>query len=156
MLNEPLVEELHKPIIRKFKERKVYLLFKDNIWGADLADMQLISKFNKGIRFLLCLTDIFSKSAWVIPLKGKKGVTNVNAFQSFLKESNKKPNIIWIDKRSDFYNSCFKKLLQDNNIETHSTHNEGKSVVAERFIRTLKNKIYKHTTSTSKMCILIN
>ena len=71
--NEQLAEELHKPIIRKFKKRKVYSAFKDNIWGADLADMQLINKFNKGFRFLLCVIDIFSKYAWVVPLKDKKG-----------------------------------------------------------------------------------
>ena len=63
--NEQLAEELHKPIIRKFKKRKVYSTFKDNIWGVDLADMQLLSKYNKGIRFLLCVIDIFSKYAWV-------------------------------------------------------------------------------------------
>ena len=71
--NEQLAKELHKPIIRKFKKRKVYSGFKDNIWGADLADMQLISKFNEGFRFLLCVIDIFSKYAWVVPLKVKKG-----------------------------------------------------------------------------------
>ena len=70
--NQLLAEELHKPIIRKFKrERWVYSSFKDNIWGADLADMQLLSKFNKGIRFLLCIIDFFSKYAWVIPLRDK-------------------------------------------------------------------------------------
>ena len=74
MPNKKLAEELHKPITRKFKKRKVYLIFIDNIWGADLADMQLISKFNKGIRFLLYVIDIFSKNAWVIPLKDKKGI----------------------------------------------------------------------------------
>ena len=79
--NEPnyqLANELHKPIIRKFKKRKVYSGFKDNIWGADLADMQLISKFNKGFRFLLCVIDIFSKYAWVVHLKDKKGITITN------------------------------------------------------------------------------
>ena len=70
----------------------MYSAFKDNIWGADLADMQLISKFNKGFRFLLCVIDIFSKYAWVVPLKGKKGVRIANAFQSILKKSNRKPN----------------------------------------------------------------
>ena len=70
--NEQLAEKLHKPIIKKFKKRKMYSSFKDNIWGADLADMQLISKFNKGFRFLLCVIDIFSKYAWVVPLKDKK------------------------------------------------------------------------------------
>ena len=72
--NEKLAEELHKPIIRKFRKRKVYSAFKDNIWGADVADMQLISKFNKGFRFLLCVVDIFSKHVWVVPLRDKKGV----------------------------------------------------------------------------------
>ena len=76
--NEQLVEELHKPIIRKFKRRKVYSAFKYNIWAADLADMQLISKFNKG----LCVIYIYSKYAWVVHLKDKKGVSIVNAFQS--------------------------------------------------------------------------
>ena len=70
--NQQLANELHKPIIRKLKERRVYSSFKNNIWGADLADMQLISKFNKGFRFLLCVIDIFSKYAWVVPLKDKK------------------------------------------------------------------------------------
>ena len=78
--NLQLAEELHKPIIRKFKKRKVYSGFKDNIWGADLADMQLISKFNKGFRFLLCVIDIFSKYAWVVTLKDKKGVSIADAF----------------------------------------------------------------------------
>ena len=82
--NIQLADELHKPIIRKFKKRKVYSSFRDNIWGADLADMQLLSKFNKGFRFFLCAIDIFSKFAWVIPLKDKKGVSIVNEFQKIL------------------------------------------------------------------------
>ena len=148
--NEQLAEELHKPIIIKFKKRKVYSAFKDNIWGADLADMQLLSKYNKGIRFSLCVIDIFSKYAWVVPLRDKKGISIVKAFQIILEQSNRKPNKIWVDKGSEFYNAYFKKWLRDNDIVTHSTHNEGKSVVAERFIRTLKCKIYKYMTSVSK------
>ena len=125
---------------------KVYSGFKDNIWGADLVDMQLISNFNKGFRFFLCVLDIFSKYAWVVLLKDKKGISIVNAFQNILKESmelhsERKPNKIWVDKGSKFYNSSFKKWLKDNDIEMYSIHNERKSVVAERFIRTLKNKI---------------
>ena len=112
--------------------------------------MQLISKFNKGFRFLLCVIDIFSKYAWVVPLKDKKGISIVNAFQKILKESDRKPNKIWVDKGSKFYNNSFKKWLKDNNIEMYSAHNEGKSVVAERFIKTLKTKIYKYMTSISK------
>ena len=90
--NEQLSNELHKPTIRKFKKRKVYSTFKDNIWGVDLADMQLLSKYNKGIGFLLCVTDIFSKYAWVGPLKDKKGISIVKAFKIILKQSNRKPN----------------------------------------------------------------
>ena len=142
--------ELHKPIIRKFEKRKVYSIFKDNIWDVDLADMQLLSKYNKGNRFLLCVIDIFSKYAWVVPLKDKKGINIVKAFQNILKQSNRKPNKIWVDKGSEFYNAYFKKWLRDNDIVMYSTHNEGKSVVAERFIRTLKSKIYKYITSISK------
>ena len=105
--------------------------------------MQLLSRYNKGIRFLLCVIDIFSKYAWVVPLKDKKGVSIVAAFQSILKDSNRKPNKIWADKDSEFYNASFKKWLQENDIAMYSTNNEGKSVVAERFIRTLKSKTYK-------------
>ena len=148
--NEQLANELHKPSIRKFEKRKVYSTFKDNIWAVHLADMQLLGKYNKGIRFLLCVIDIFSKYAWVVPLKDKKGISIVEAFQIILKQSNRKPNKIWVDKGSEFYNTYFKKWLGDNNIVEYSTHNEGKSVVAERFIRTLKGKIYKYMTSISK------
>ena len=91
---------MHKQIIRKFKKRKVHAPFINNIWGAHFAGMQLISKFNKGFRFLLCVTDIYSKYAWVIPLKDKKGITITIAFQENLKESNRKPNKIWVDKGS--------------------------------------------------------
>ena len=148
--NKQLANELHKPIIRKLEKRRVHSTFKDNIWGVDLADMQLLSKCNKGIRFLSCVIDIFSKYAWVVPLKDKKGISTVKAFQSILKQSNRKPNIIRVDKESEFYNAYFKKWLRDNDIVMYSTHNKGKSVVAKKFIRTLKSKIYKYMTSISK------
>ena len=101
------LEELHKPIIKKFNKRKVHSPFIGNIWGADLEDMQLISKFNKGFRFLLCDIDIYSKYAWVIPLKDKKGIT-INAFKKILDESNRKPNKIWVDKGGKSYNRSIK------------------------------------------------
>ena len=145
-----LADELHKPIIRKFNKRKVYSQFKDNIFGVDLADMQSLSRKNKGIKYLLCAIDLYSKYAFVIPLKDKKGISIVNAFNKIIKQSNRKPNKIWIDQGGEFYNNVFEKWLSDNDINMHSTHNEGKSVVAERFIRTLKNKLYKHMTATGK------
>ena len=105
--NEQLPNELHKLILRKFKKWKVYLSFKDNIWAADLADLQLITKFNKPIKFLLYVINIFSKYAWVVPLKDKKGTTIVNAFQKILDDSMKlhsrrKPKKVWFDQGSEF------------------------------------------------------
>ena len=97
----------------------------------------------------MCATDIFSKYAWVVPLKDKKGVRIVNAFQKIISPG-RKPNKIWVDQGSEFYNNLFKRSLKINNIEMYSTYNEGKSVVTERFIRTLKNKIFKHIAAISK------
>ena len=141
---------LLKIIIRMFNKRKVHSPFIDNIWGANLADLQLISKFTKGFRFLLCVIDIYSKYACVICLKDKKGITITNAFQKILDESNRKPNKIWVDKGSEICNRSMKSFLQNNDIEMYSTHNEEKSVVAKRFIRTLKSNIFKYMTSISK------
>ena len=145
-----LADELHKPVIKKLNKRKVYSQFKDNIWGIDLADMQSLSRKNKGIKYLLCAIDLFSKYAFVVPLKDKKGISINNAFKKIIKQSRKKTNKIWVDERSEFYNRDFKKWLSDNDTVMYSTFNESKSVVAERFIRTLKNKLYKHMTATGK------
>ena len=111
--------------------------------------MQSLSKYNKGIKYLLFAIDLFSKYVWVIPLKDKKGTSIVNAFQKIISKE-RKPNKIWVDQGSEFYNQSFKDFLKINNIEMYSTFNEGKSVVAERFIRTLKNKMFKHMTTISK------
>ena len=83
--NQQLAEELHKPVIKKFKKRKIHAAFKDNIWGADLADMQLLSRYNKGIRFLLCVIDIFSKYAWVVPLNDKKRCKHCYSISKYFK-----------------------------------------------------------------------
>ena len=125
--------------------------------GVDLADMQSLSKCNKGIKYLLCTIDLFSKYAWVIPIKDKKGTSIVNAFKKIISEKSeaeskgrRKPNKIWADQGIEFYNKSFKDFLKINNIEMYSTCNEGKSAVAERFIRNLKKKIFKHMTAISK------
>ena len=93
---------------------------------------------------------MYSKYEFVVPLKDKKGSSIVNAFNKIRKQSNRKPNKIWVDQGGEFYNNIFKKWLLDNDIILYSTYNEGKSVVAESFIRTLKNKLYKHITATGK------
>ena len=112
--------------------------------------MQSLSKKNKAIKYLLCAIDLFSKYAFVVPLKDKKGVSIVSAFNKIIKQSNRKPNKIWVDQGSEFYKNVFKKWLSSNNIIMYSTYNEVKSVVAERFIRSLKDKLYKHMTDTGK------
>ena len=174
IINEPnyqLANELHKPIIRQLKKRQVHSSFKGNIWVVDLADKQSLSKYNRGIKYLLCAIDLFSKYAWVVPIKDKKGTSIVNVFKKILSYSNRskakskgrKPNKIWADQGSEFYNKPFKYFLKINNIEMYSTYNEEKSAVAERFIRNLKNKIFKYMTAISKnvyfdvlMILLIN
>ena len=105
--------------------------------------MQSLSKCNKGIKYLLCVIDLLSKYAWVIPIKDKKRTSIVNAFKKII-SGRRKPNKIWVDQGSEFYNKTFKDFLKINNIEMYSTYNEGKSVVAERF------KIFKHMTAISK------
>ena len=102
--------------------------------------MQSMSKYNKGIKYLLYAIDLFSKYAWVVPLKDKRGVSIVNAFQKIVSKE-RKPNKIWIDQGGEFYNILFKRFLKINNLEMYSTYNEGKSVVDEIIIRALKNKI---------------
>ena len=100
-----------------------------------------MSKYNKRIKYFVCTIDLFSKYSWVIPIKDKKRASIINAFKKILSDSNRKPNKIWADQSSEFYNKSFKDFLKMNNIEMYSTYNEEKAVVAERFIRTLKDKI---------------
>ena len=112
MSNKELVEEICNPTIRKFNKRKVHSSFTDNIWSAVLGDVQLRSKFNKEIRFLSCVIDIFSRYAWVIPLKNEKSITISDASQNLSKKSNCKPSKIWIDKGNEFYNRPMKSWLE--------------------------------------------
>ena len=135
--NEQLAEELHKPVIRKLKKRKVYSAFKDNIWGVDLADMQLSSKYNKGIRFLLCVIDIFSKYAWVVSLKDKKGISIVKAFQSILKQSNRKLEL-------DLSNYATKTDLKN------ITHVDVSSFASKTNLAALKTEVDKIDTDKLK------
>ena len=148
--NQELAEELHKPVIKKFEKRKLQSSFIDSIWVAYLADTQLVSKYINRFRFLLCVVDNYYKFAWVIPLKDERSITITNTFQKILNESNHKPNRIWVDKESESYNRSVVLWMQDNDIEMYWTHNKGKSVVVERFIITLKNKIYEYMTSVWK------
>ena len=115
MSNKELAEELFKPVFRKFENRKVHSPFIDNIQGADLAYMQLISKFNKRFGFLLCVIDIYSKYVCVIPLKYKKKITITKAFQKIVDELKRKLNQAWVEKGSRFYNRSIKSWLEKKN-----------------------------------------
>ena len=114
--------------------------------------MQSLSKYNKGIKYLLSAIDLFSKYVWVFLLKDKRWITVVNAFQKIISKE-RKPNKLSADQGGEFCNRFLKRFLKINNIEMYSTYNEGKYVVAERFIRTLKNKIFKHMAAVSKKCL---
>ena len=100
-------------------KKKIYSSFRDNIWGADLANMQSLSKYNKGNKYLLCAIDLFSKYACVVPIKDKKGTSIVNAFQKIISKG-RKPNKIWVDQGREFYNNSFKDFLKINNVEMYS------------------------------------
>ena len=152
--NYQLENELHRQIIRKFKRWKVYSSFRDNIWGVDLADMQSLSKYNKGIKYLLCAIDLFSKYAWVDPLKDKREISIVNAFQKIVSKEGK-PNKIWVDQGGELYNNLFKRFAKINNIGMYSRCNDGKSVVAERFIRSWKTRFLSTWQLFRKMFILM-
>ena len=139
-------KEWHKTITKKIGMQR----YIHHLKAADLADMQVISKFNKGIPFLSCVIDIFSKYACVVLVKDKKETRITNDFQKNLNESNGKRNKIWVNKGSEFYHRSMKSWLEKNGTEMYSTNNERKSVVAQRFINTLKTKIYEYMTSISK------
>ena len=111
--------------------------------------MQSLSKYSKGIKYFLSAIDVFNKHTWVVPLKDKREISIVNASQKIVSKGHKW-NKIWVDQGGDFYNNLLKEFLKINNIEMYSIYNEGKSVVAERFVRTLKNQIFKHMTAVSK------
>ena len=137
-----LAEELHKPVKRKFKRRRVLVNGIDKIWAADLANMQVFAKFNRGIKYLLAVIDVFSKYGWLIPLKDKTEKSVASALKTIFKE--RKPEKMWVDKGKEFYNKGVKDL-----IELYSTENEEKSSVVERWIRTMKEKMWKNFSAKS-------
>jgi len=114
----------------------------DKIWAADLVDMQAFSKYNKGVKYLLTVIDIFSKYGWMIPLKNKTGTEVAGALQKVFKE--RKPEKHWVDKGKEFYNKHVQQL-----VDLYSTENEEKSSVVERWNKTTKDKMFKYFTANS-------
>ena len=109
--------------------------------------MESLLSRNRNVKYLLWVTDIFTKYAWVKPLKDKKDKTVLNAFMEIVNGSNRKPNKLWVDQGKEFYKKLLQEWLDNNDILMNSTHNEGKLVIAERFIKTLNSKIFKKNDS---------
>ena len=139
---DDLAYELYKPVTRKFQRRRVIVNGVDEIWAADLIDMQAFSKDNNGIKYLLTVIDIFSKFVWIVFLKRNTGQEVAHAFSKILRE--RKPCDVWVDKGKEFYNKDVQKL-----VALYSTENEEKSCVIERFNRTIKEKIVKYFSANN-------
>ncbi len=146
---DQLADELHKPVRRKFRRRRVEVKRIDQIWSADLVDMQWNSRQNSGYKYLLNIIDLFSKYAWSVPTKDKTGRSITDAFDKVVKSSGRKPEKLWVDQGTEFYNRVFRSWLKENDIEMYSTHNDGKAVVVERFNRTIKEKMWKYFSANN-------
>ena len=147
--SQQLAEELHKPITKNFTKRKVISNGIDKIWAAGLVEMQKFSKWNKGIKYLLMVIDIFSKYGWIKPLKDKKTESVNKAFDEIFKKSKRKPLMLWTDKGSEFISKHFKGFLKKEKITLYHTENEEKSSVVERWNRTIKNRMWKMFTANN-------
>ena len=143
--SQQLADELHKPITRNFQKRSVVSNGIDEIWAADLVEMQKFSKWNKGIKYLLMVIDVFSKYGWIRGLKDKKTETVSKAFDDIFK-SKRKPQMLWTDKGSEFISKHFKDFLKRKGIKLYHTENEEKSSVVERWNKTMKNRMWKMFT----------
>lgn len=137
---------LHKPIIRKFPRRKTIVAGIDSLWQADLADFQSLSRYNSGHRYMLFVIDVFSKYLWVEPLKTKRSADILEAFETVLKRSSPRmPQKVMTDKGTEF--ARLKTYLKYSNITYYTSENvETKASVAERVIRTIKERLYRYFT----------
>ena len=146
---QQLAKEVFSPQITKFRRQRIIPLYKDETWSADLIDKSSLSKYNNNYKFILTVIDIFTKYAWAIPLKNKSGLSITNGFTIILSESpqggseRRKPEKLWVDRGSEFYNKTFKSLLKEygtgkaaSGIELYSTYSDLKAVFIERFNRT--------------------
>ena len=141
--SDQLAVELHRPVVKRFRKRIVVAHGIDNIWAADLVDMQAFAKFNNGVKYLLTVIDVFLKYGWIVPLKSKTGVEVAEAFNKIFK--NRQPQNLWVDKGKEFYN----KNVMALGVELYSTENEEKSSVVERWNRTMKEKMFKYFSANS-------
>ena len=143
-----LTKELLKPKRKRFRRRRVFAGSVDSIWTADLLDIHQYARQNKGFTFILVVLDVFSRYAWARPLRNKTGKEVAKAFEGIFQEDGRKPRKLWVDRGTEFYNVNVNRLLNDNGVDMYSTHNEPKATIAERFIRTLREKIETNFTLT--------
>ena len=153
---QQLAKEVFSPQITKFKRQRIIPLYKDETWSADLIDKSSLSKYNNNYKFILTVIDIFTKYAWAIPLKNESGLSITIGFKTIL-SGGRKPEKLWVDRGSEFYNNTFKSLLKEygtgksasgisetaSQIELYSTYSDLKAVFIERFNRTLLHIINK-------------
>ena len=143
-----LADELHKPIRRKFQKRIVFAANVNDIWAADLMEMQPLAKYNNGIKYILMIIDVFSKYGWIVPLKSKTGIDVAGAFKRIF-EKDQKPKMLWTDKGKEFYNKHVAAVLAKNNVKLYSTENEEKASIVERWNRTIKTKMWKYFSANN-------
>jgi integrase-like protein/chromodomain-containing protein len=148
-MSEEFAKEIHHQVKRKFKRRQVVVTGLDEIWAMDLASMESFVSYNDGYKYILCIIDVFSKFAWCVPLKNKTGASILKAVKDITSQSGRSPEKIWVDKGSEFYNKEFQSWAKSNNITIYSTYGESKSVVVERFIRTLKELLTRKFSATN-------
>ena len=141
-------KELMKPATKTFERRNVNVFYNNDIWTGDLIDYSSLSKFNKGIKYLFCILDLYSRYAFVFPLKDKTSKTILNVFKSFKTYC----NLFWVDRGSEFVNKEFKEFCKSKGIKIYHTNGESKAVFIERFNRTLKQKLseYMIVNNTTK------
>lgn len=143
---ENIANELHQSARKTYPRRKVISRFKDDLWQADLIDMQTYSKKNKGYKFILIIIDTYTKYVWVTALKNKSANEVTKGMFNILKKN--KPKLLQTDNGTEFYNKQFQDLMRKYNIKHYSTYSSIKAGMVERVIRTIKNKIYTYFTAT--------
>lgn len=141
--------EIHKRAVKKFPRRRVIVHGIDDVWAIDLASMESLISYNDGYKYILCIIDVFSKYAWAVPLKNKTAATVLEAIKEVVKKSKRICQKIWVDQGSEFYNKYFQAWIKEHNITMYSTHGDSKSVVVERWIKTLKDIATKYFTEHS-------
>lgn len=146
-----IADEIHKPVRRVFARRRVHAEYKDQVWSMDLVDMSEWSKENDGERYMLTIVDVFTRYAWAVPMKSKSAIDTFAAFISVV-DLGRVPARLWVDQGKEFYNSVFKKWMNLREgkpvmgfpVIMYSTFGESKSVIVERFNRTLKTKMWRY------------